>query len=216
MNGLKYKRKIVRKNRNKRMAISKNPTSGLSYMYIESYDVIASILGTTSYQFNSTGVNFLNFSDIFNYAGSTSTTALFKNWQQIKIVSLDVLVTDAIDSPIYNTGTFGDSSFPTYVLACYPQRQSYDAGSYTVFNDQAVYITPGLKRTTYKRFKFNAADRMTGTAQAGKWVDMASTGTYSDIKGELHVKTAHGHNTPATVHVSNVRSRFLIALRMPS
>ena len=212
MNGRKYKRKATRKIK-KYNSIPKTPNAGITYMYVESFDVVASVLGTTSYQFNSSAWPYLNFSDMFLTQGLTSINNLFKNWAEIKILSLDLIITDAIAPTTYTSGTFGDSSFPTYYIGCYPAKQSYDPGNYTLFKDDAVYVTPGICRTQYKRFKFHKVDRMTGTATVGQWVDMSSNGSANDIKGELHVRTAHSHNTPVSVHVSNLRSRFTIACR---
>jgi len=220
MNGLKYKRKYGRKSKSstkgKRLALYKNPTSGLAYMYIESYDVIASLLGTTTYQWNTAGNPYLNFSDMFTYGGSTAFNNLAGNWGAIKIISLDVMITDAVPAQEYSNTNFGNASFPTYIVGCYPTKQSVDVGSRSIYKDDAMYITPGLLKTFRKTFNFFKMARMTGTSSVAEWIDMSSNGSYADIKGQLHVRTSHSHNTSASLHVGNVRSRFLIACKLPT
>jgi hypothetical protein len=220
MNGLKYKRKYGRKSKSKtkgkRLALYKNPNSGLAYMYIESYDVIASLLGTTTYQWNSSANPYLNFSDMFTYGGTTAFYNLAGNWGAIKIISLDVMITDAVPSQEYSSTNFGNPSFPTYVVGCYPTKQSIDVGSRSIYKDDGMYITPGLLKTFRKTFNFSKMARMTGTSSVAEWIDMSSNGSYADIRGQLHVRTSHSHNTSTSVHVGNVRSRFLIACKLPT
>jgi len=218
MNGLKYKRKYGRKSRTKgkRLALYKNPTSGLAYMYIESYDIIASVLGTNLYQWNTSTYPYLNFSDMFVHGGTTSFNALAYNWGAIKIISLDVIITDAVPAQEYTSALFGHASLPTYVVGCYPTKQSVDVGSRAVFKDDGMYITPGLLKTFRKTFNFSKMARMTGTASVAEWIDMSSNGSYADIKGQLHVRTSHAHNSSTSLHVGNVRSRFLIACKLPT